>query len=78
MRSYTMPTTRLSTVSADNTLIDGIGPHVMSMIDVHVLESTLLQPLTMIWLIPRSVKAISTASVRLLDANEAWLALLLQ
>jgi hypothetical protein len=44
----------------------GDNTHVMYMFDLH--SSTLLHPITMIWVISRSVKALSTATVGLLDS----------
>jgi hypothetical protein len=42
------------------------------MFDLH--SSTLLQPITMVWVISWSVKALSAASVGLLDSDEALIA----
>jgi hypothetical protein len=55
--------------NTDNTFIDGIDHHVMSMVNLHVPDSasTYYDDLG-----DHQVKAISTASVGLLDSDEAW------
>jgi hypothetical protein len=52
-----------------NTLIDGVDPHMMSMFDIYVPDSA---PTHYDDLGDHQVKAISTASVGILDSNGNW------
>jgi hypothetical protein len=68
MRPFSIPTTLFGA-------IHGIDPRVMSTFDLHFPDSAPTN-YDHSGVLDHQVKAISTASVGLLDSNEAWVALL--